>query len=72
MSDQVSNSDVIVEKVNALSFAYPSDLDINFAKELIQFRSFMSDSEGEKCPTKLLEMLQALNLQSVFPNVFVV
>lgn len=34
MSDQVSNSDVIVEKVNALSAAYPSDLDINFANKL--------------------------------------
>lgn len=67
MSETTSNSKV-TKHANALLCAYPSDLNSSFAKELIQFRSFMC--EQDKSPSKMLNTVLELGLQSVFPNVY--
>ena len=55
-------------KATELCAAYPSDLDISLGNELIHFRSFMQDKQS---PTKILQTLLDLDLQSAFPNVYV-
>uniref|UniRef100_A0A8C9YGK0 TTF-type domain-containing protein n=1 Tax=Sander lucioperca TaxID=283035 RepID=A0A8C9YGK0_SANLU len=68
MPETTSNSEV-TKHANALLCAYPSDLNSSFANELIQFRSFMC--EQDKSPSKMLNTVLELGLQSVFPNVYV-
>jgi len=58
------------KRADALSASYPSDLDQNLADEIIQFRYFI-ESEQDKSPQKLLQLLWKHGLQSTFPNVFV-
>lgn len=68
ISETTSKSEV-TKHANALLCAYPSDLNSSFANELIQFRSFMC--EQDKSPSKMLNTVLELGLQSAFPNVYV-
>lgn len=58
------------KQADALCALYSSDLDQNFADEMIQFRCFM-ESEVDKSPRNMLLVLLKHSLQSIFPNVFV-
>lgn len=60
----------IRKQADALCALYSSDLDENLADEIIQFRCFVQ-SEQDKSPPKLLQVLLKHGLQSTFPNVFV-
>ena len=62
-----SNS-AIKSKATAFCAAYPSDLDICLVNELIHFRAFVPD---QQLPTKMLQTLLHLDLQSIFPNVYI-
>uniref|UniRef100_A0A3B1JF76 TTF-type domain-containing protein n=1 Tax=Astyanax mexicanus TaxID=7994 RepID=A0A3B1JF76_ASTMX len=68
MPDNMSNSELIL-KANLLAAAYPSDLNMSLADELIQYKSFIT--EKEKHPSKMLKTMINLNLQSTFPNVYI-
>ncbi|KAL7870428.1 hypothetical protein SRHO_G00079250 [Serrasalmus rhombeus] len=68
MPDNVSNSELTL-KANSLAAAYPSDLNMSLADELIQYKSFIT--EKEKHPSKMLKTMINLNLQSTFPNVYI-
>ena len=58
------------EQAVELRTSYQSDLDENFTDEMIQFRCFMQ-SEQDKSPQNLLQVLLKCSLQSTIPNVFV-
>lgn len=58
------------EQADALCTLYPSDLDKNFADEIIQFRSFVQ-KEKDKSPKKMLQLLLKHSVHSTFPNTFV-
>lgn len=60
----------VCKQADALCALYPSDLDQNLADEIIQFRCFVQ-SEQDKSPPQLLQVLLKHGLQSIFPNVFV-
>uniref|UniRef100_A0A3B1JTW1 TTF-type domain-containing protein n=1 Tax=Astyanax mexicanus TaxID=7994 RepID=A0A3B1JTW1_ASTMX len=68
MPDNMSNSELTL-KANSLAAAYPSDLNMSLADELIQYKSFIT--EKEKHPSKMLKTMINLNLQSTFPNVYI-
>lgn len=58
------------KQADGLAVLFPSDLDENLADEIIQFRCFIQ-TEEEKSPPKLLQVLLKHRLQSIFPDVFV-
>lgn len=68
MSNNILGNSDLTSQANALAAAYPQDLDMSLADELIQFRSFILD---KTCPAKMLQNMMDLDLQSTFPNVFV-
>lgn len=68
MPENMSNSE-ITKHADALMSAYPSDLNSGFAREPIHFRSFMLAQD--RSPSKMLNTVLKLGLQSAFPNVYV-
>ena len=58
----------IREQAEVLCMSYPSDLDVDLANEIIQFRSFIQNKQ-DKSPQMLLKMILKHGLQSTFPSV---
>ena len=67
---ETDNLTSIREQAEVLCMSYPSDLDVDLANEIIQFRSFIQN-EQDKSPQKLLKMILKHGLQSTFPSVFI-
>lgn len=68
MPENMSNSE-ITKHADALMSAYPSDLNSGFARAPIHFRSFLCAQD--RAPSKMLNTVLKLGLQSAFPEVCV-
>lgn len=68
MPDNMSNSELTL-RAESLAAAYPTDLTMSLADELVQYKSFIS--EEQKCPNTMLKTMVNLDLQSTFPNVYI-
>ena len=59
----------LTSRAEALAAAYPTDLTMSLADELVQFKSFIP--KEQRCPNTMLKTVVNLDLQSTSPSLYI-